>query len=179
MSFAGLRDYAVNPTGQASRIMMKKKVLVGCFLVGALRTALCGFVPNVSGDSDLIQSSPHQAYYRISIDSKKWWAWGLGGAPVEEPSQQNRGYGWDAIAIPFDARGRVEFAPVYIYTIIPEAFEEARLRRLYEGITTMAGVLSLYGSVREVRHVSGYEVWYYRIRVWNPAEELPSGGPSN
>ena len=179
VSSAGLREYAVNPTGQASRIMMKKKVFVGCFLVGALRTALCGFVPHVSGDSDLIQSSPHQAYYRISIDSKKWWAWGLGGAPVEEPSQQNRGYGWDAIAIPFDARGRVEFAPVYIYTIIPEAFEEARLRRLYEGITTMADVLSLYGSVREVRHVSGYEVWYYRIRVWNPAEELPSGGPSN
>ena len=43
----------------------------------------------------------------------------------------------------------------------------------------MADVLSLYGSVREVRHVSGYEVWFYRIRVWNPAEELPSGGPSN
>ena len=99
---------------------------MGWFLVGSLRTALCGFVPHVSGDPDLIQSSPHQAYYRISIDSKKWWAWGLGGAPVEEPSAQNRGYGWDAIAIPFDARGRVEFAPVYIYTIIPEAFEEAR-----------------------------------------------------
>jgi len=50
---------------------------VGWFLVGSLRTALCGFVPHVSGDPDLIQSSPHQAYYRISIDSKKWWAWGL------------------------------------------------------------------------------------------------------
>ncbi len=158
---------------------MKKEVLVGCFLVGSLRIALCGMVPRVAGDPDLIQSGPHQAYYRISIDSKKWWAWGLGGAPVEEPSPQNRGYGWDAIAIPFDARGRIEFAPVYIYTIIPEAFEEARLRRLYEGITTMADVLSLYGSVREVRHVAGHEVWYYQIRVWNPAEELPSGGPSN
>jgi hypothetical protein len=49
--------------------------------------------------------------------------------------RQNRGYGGDAVAIPFDSRERVEFAPVYIYTIIPEAFEEARLRRLYEGIT--------------------------------------------
>lgn len=179
MSFGGEREYAVKQTGQVSRIIMKKEVLVGWFLVGSLRTALCGFVPHVSGDPDLIQSSPHQAYYRISIDSKKWWAWGLGGAPVEEPSAQNRGYGWDAIAIPFDARGRFEFAPVYIYTIIPEAFEEARLRPLYEGITTMADVLSLYGSVREVRHVAGYEVWYYQIRVWNPAEELPSGGPAN
>src|SRR5258708_8877571 len=159
--------------------MMKKEVLVGCFLVGSSRIDLCGMVRRVAGDLDLIQSGPHQAYYRIWIDSKKWWAWGLGGAPVEEPSPQNRGYGWDAIAIPFDARGRIEFAPVYIYTIIPEAFEEARLRRLYEGITTMADVLSLYGSVREVRHVAGPEAWYYQIRVWNPAEELPSGGPSN
>jgi hypothetical protein len=159
--------------------MMKKEVLMACFLVGPVATAWSEFVPHVAGDPDLIQSSPHQSYYRVSVDSKKWWAWGLGGAPVEEPSQQNRGYGWDAIAIAFDARGKVEFAPVYIYTIIPEAFEEARLRRLYEGITTKADVLSLYGSVREIRHVAGYEVWYYRIRVWNPAEELPSGGPSN
>src|SRR5258706_6933960 len=127
-------------------------------------------VPGVAGDGDLVQSGSRQVYYKVSVDSKKWWDWGLGGAPVEEPSMQNRGYGWDAIAIPFDARGRVEFAPVYIYTIIPEAFEEARLQRLYEGITTMADVLSLYGSVREVRHVSGYEVWYYRNRVWKPAE---------
>src|SRR5260370_42685364 len=117
--------------------MMKKEVLVGCFLVGSLRIALCGFVLHVSGDPDLIQSGPHQAYYRISIDSKKWLAWGLGGAPVEEPSPQNRGYGWDAIAIPFDARGRVAFAPVYIYTIMPDPFEHARLRRLYYSITTM------------------------------------------
>jgi hypothetical protein len=147
--------------------MMKKEVLIACFLVGPAGMAWSEFVPRVAGDPDLIQSSPHQAYYRVSVDSKKWWAWGLGGAPVEEPSQQNRGYGWDAIAIAFDARGRIEFAPVYIYTIIPEAFEEARLRRLSEGIT------------RSIRHVAGYEVWYYRIRVWNPAEELPSGGPSN
>src|SRR5260221_11771883 len=102
--------------------MMKKEVLVGCFLVGSLRIALCGMVPNVSGDSDLIQSSPHQAYYRISIDSKKWWAWGLGGAPVEEPSQQNRGYGWDGIDIPLDDRGRREFAPVCIFTVKPGTF---------------------------------------------------------
>lgn len=152
---------------------MKKEVLTACFLVGSLGTALSEFLPHVAGDPDLIQSNPHQAYYRVSVDSKKWWAWGLGGAPVEEPSPQNRGYGWDAVAIPFDARGRVEFAPVYIYTIVPEAFEEARLRRLYEGITTKEAVLSLYGSVREIRHVAGHEVWYYQIRVWNPAEELP------
>jgi hypothetical protein len=159
--------------------MMKKEALTGVFLLSLLGTALGGFIPGVTGDRDLVQSSPHQAYYRIPVDSKKWWTWGLGGAPVEEPSPQNRGYGWDVVAIPFDARGRVEFAPVYIYTIVPEAFEEARLRRLYEGITTELDVLHLYGSVREVRHIAGHEVWYYQIRVWNPAEELPSGGPSN
>src|SRR5258707_11873365 len=118
--------------------MMKKEVLVGCFLVGSLRIALCGMVPRVAGDPDLIQSGPHQAYYRISIDSKKWWAWGLGGAPVEEPRQKNRGYGWAAIAIPFAARGRAEFAPVYIYTINPEAFEEARPRPLHSRSSPMA-----------------------------------------
>src|SRR5258707_13797780 len=122
--------------------MMKKEVVVGCFLVGSLRIALCGMVPRMAGDPDLIQSGPHQAYYRISIDSKKWLAWGLGGAPVEEPSPQNRGYGWDAMAIPFDARGRLEFAPVYISTIIPEAFEEPRLPLLVVGTTPMADRLT-------------------------------------
>jgi hypothetical protein len=158
---------------------MKKEALTVCLLMGSMGTALSGFVPQVAGDPDLIESRPHQAYFRVSVDSKKWWTWGLGGAPVEEPSPQNRGYGWDAVAIPFDNRGRVEFAPVYIYTIVPEAFEEARLRRLYEGITTKADVLRLYGSVRQVRQIAGYEIWYCQIRVWNPAEELPSGGPSN
>jgi hypothetical protein len=157
---------------------MKRQILVSLFLLGSLGTAFSECVPHLASDPDLIQSSPHQAYYRVSVDSKKWWAWGLGGAPVEEPSPQNRGYGWDVVAIPFDARGRVAFAPVYIYTIVPEAFEEARLRRLYEGITTKSDVISIYGSVREVRHVAGCEFWYYRIRVWNPAEELPFG-PSN
>jgi hypothetical protein len=154
---------------------MKKSILVSLFLLGSLGIAFCGLVPRIAGDRDLIQSSPHQAYYRVSVDSKKWWDWGLAGAPVEEPSMQNRGYGWDAIAIPFDARGKVAFAPVYIYTITPEPFEEARLGRLYQGLTSKADVLNLYGNVREVRHLGGYEVWYYRIRVWNPAEEQPSG----
>jgi hypothetical protein len=157
------------------RIRMKKEILVSGFLLVSMSTAFCGMVPRTAGDRDLVQSGPHQSYYKVSVDSKKWWDWGLGGAPVEEPSMQNRGHGWDAIAIPFDARGRVAFAPVYIYTITPEYFEEARLRRLYQGITSKADVLNLYGGVREVRHVGGYEVWYYQIRVWNPAEEQPFG----
>jgi hypothetical protein len=41
-------------------------------------------------------------------------------APVEEPRMFTQGYGDDVIAIPFDANGRVTFAPVYIYTIRPE-----------------------------------------------------------
>jgi hypothetical protein len=149
---------------------MKKKILVSSILLGSLGTALCGMVPRVAGDRDLIRSGPHQSYYRVSVDSKKWWQWGLGGAPVEEPVLQNRGYGWDAIAIPFDTRGRVAFAPVYIYTITPETYEEARLQRLFEGISTKEDVLRLFGRVRQVRRVGGYEVWYYQIRVWNPAE---------
>jgi hypothetical protein len=158
---------------------MRKWILVGCLLVGSLSGAFAGPIPHVAGDPDLVQSGPEQSYFKISVDSKKWWSWGLGGAPVEEPSPQNHGYGWDTIMIPFDDRGRVTFAPVYIYTIVPEAFEEARLRWLYEGITNKADILKLYGSVRAVRRLAGYEIWYYRIRVWNPAEELPSGGPSN
>ena len=155
---------------------MKKQILAGLFLVGSLGTGFCGMVPRIAGDRDLVQSGPHQSYYKVSVDSKKWWDWGLGAAPVEEPSMQNRGYGWDAIAIPFDARGRVAFAPVYIYTITPEPFEEARLRRLYQGLTSKADVRNLYaGSVPWVRHLGGYELWYYRIRVWNPAEEQPFG----
>lgn len=154
---------------------MIKQVLISLFLLGSIGAGFCGMVPRLSGDRDLIQAGPHQSYYQVSVDSKKWWNWGLGGAPVEEPSMQNRGYGWDAIAIPFDARGRVAFAPVYIYTITPEPYEEARLQHLYQGLTTKEAVLHLYGGVREVRRVGGYEVWYYRIRVWNPAEEQQFG----
>jgi hypothetical protein len=154
---------------------MRKDILVGCFLLGSLGIGWSGMVPRIAGDRDLVESGPHQSYYKVSVDSKKWWDWGLQGAPVEEPSLQNRGYGWDAIAIPFDGRGTVAFAPVYIYTITPDRWEEARLHRLYQGITTKAGVLALYGNVRQVRHVAGYEVWYYQIRVWNPAEEQQSG----
>jgi hypothetical protein len=154
---------------------MKKEILVSCVLLGSLGTALCGMVPSVVGDRDLVQAGPHRSYYKVSVDSKKWWDWGLGGAPVEEPSMQNRGHGDDAIAIPFDVRGRVAFAPVYIYTITPEQYEEARLQRLYQGLTTKEDVLHLYGGVRQIRRVGGYEVWYYQIPVWNPAEEQWSG----
>jgi hypothetical protein len=158
---------------------MKNEALTVCLLVGSLGSALGGLVPDVTGDTDLIRSSPHQAYYRVSVDSKKWWIWGLAAHRWEEPSPQNRGYGWDAVAIPFDGRGKGRVrSRLYLHNH-PGSIEEARLRRLYEGITTKADVLSLYGSVREVRHVAGYEVWYCQIRVWNPAEELPSGGPSN
>jgi hypothetical protein len=154
---------------------MKKKMLVGLVILAPLATGFGGIVPRIAGDRDLVQTGPRQSYYKVSVDSKKWWDWGLAGAPVEEPSMQNRGYGWDAIAIPFDSRGKVAFAPVYIYTIIADRYEENRLRRLYEGITSKADVLNLYGTVRQVRRVAGYEVWYYQIRVWNPFEEQQGG----
>jgi hypothetical protein len=44
-------------------------------------------------------------------------------ALVEEPTVFTHGFGADAIAIPFDAGGRVTFAPVYIYTIRPKTIK--------------------------------------------------------
>ena len=83
------------------------------------------------------------------------------------------GFGDDAIAIPFDARGRVAFAPVYIYTISPESFQRLRLAALFWGLTTQAEVRSLFGRPAIQTQVRGYEVWYYEFRVYNPFEEFP------
>ena len=109
----------------------------------------------------------------VSSDSGKWWRWGLVRAPVEEPTMFLQGYGNDAIAIPFDASGRVTFAPVYIYTIRPEDFQRRRLAALIEGVTSQAEVRSLFGRPEIQGRVRGYEVWFYQIRVYNPFEQFP------
>jgi hypothetical protein len=70
---------------------MKKEALTLCLWVASLDAASGGFVPDLAGDPDLIRPSPHQAYYRVSVDSKKWWTWGLGSAPVEQPSAKIEG----------------------------------------------------------------------------------------
>ena len=94
-------------------------------------------------------------------------------APVREPKMFMQGYGDDAIAIPFDASGRVTFAPVYIYTIRPENFQRQRLEALTEGVTTQAEVRALFGRPVVQSHVRGYEVWFYQIPVYNPFEVFP------
>ena len=94
-------------------------------------------------------------------------------APVREPTMFMHGYGDDAIAIPFDASGRVTFAPVYIYTIRPENFQRQRLEALTQGVTTQAEVRSLFGRPAIQSRVRGYEVWFYQIPVYNPFEVFP------
>ena len=154
---------------------MKRLVLVAVYAALSVTVTAAGFVPAGPGDSHLVQRSRSRGYYRISADSRELWQWGLGRAPVEQPSMLNRGRGNDVVAIPFDVNGRVAFAPVYIYTIVPETFEENRLLRLVQGVSTKADAQALYGRVPFRARVNGYEVWYYEIRVFNPFEELPSG----
>jgi hypothetical protein len=94
-------------------------------------------------------------------------------APVEEPRMFTQGYGDDVIAIPFDANGRVTFAPVYIYTIRPENSQRRRMEALTEGVTSQADVRRLFDRPTIQKRVRGYEVWFYEIRVYNPFEEFP------
>ena len=154
---------------------MKRLILIAACAALTATVSAAGFVPAGPGDPHLVRWSGNRSFYRISADSRELWQWGFGRAPVEEPSLLNRGRGNDVVAIPFDASGRVAFAPVYIYTIVPETFEENRLMRLFQGISSKADVQALYGRVPLQRRVNGYEVWYYEIRVFNPFEELPSG----
>jgi hypothetical protein len=111
----------------------------------------------------------------ISSDSGRWWNWGMARAPVEEPTMFTHGFGDDVVAIPFNARGQVAFAPVYIYTIRPENYERQRLAALFEGLSTKANVRLLFGRPSIQSSVRGYEVWYYQIGVYNPFEDYPDG----
>ena len=154
---------------------MKRLILAAVYVALTATVSAAGFVPARRGDPHLVQWGRNRGYYRISADSRELWQWGLGRAPIEQPSMLNRGRGTDVVAIPFDASGRVAFAPVYIYTIVPETFEENRLTRLVQGISGKADVRALYGRLPLQRRVNGYEVWYYEISVFNPFEELPSG----
>jgi len=154
--------------------MKQVTLVVACAALNATVSA-AGWIPAASSDPHLVRWGRNRGYYRISADSRQLWDWGLGRAPVEQPSMLTRGRGNDVVAIPFDASGQVAFAPVYIYTIVPETFEENRLLRLVQGVSTKADVQALYGRVPLIRRVNGYEVWYYQISVFNPFEELPSG----
>ena len=93
--------------------------------------------------------------------------------PVEDPKVFSHGFGDDVVAIPFDAKGRVLFAPVYIYTIRPENLQKRRLAALYQGVTSQAEVQRIFGRPAIKGSVRGYQVWFYQIEVYNPFEEFP------
>jgi hypothetical protein len=147
-----------------------RAVLGTVFFLGTLAAAYGDFMPANPGDRDFVNLGP-RSYYRISSSSNRYWDWGLGYAPIEEPQPQTQGNGADVIAVPFNPNGTVASAPVYIYTILPERFEEKRIEDLVQGITTKQQVRQILGNIRQVVHLKGYEVWYYTIRVHNPFEE--------
>jgi hypothetical protein len=152
---------------------MKRSITLSVFLLLSLSHSFAGPIPRASNDRDFVPLGHNGGYYMVSSDSGKWLRWGLVRAPVEEPTMFRQGYGDDAIAIPFDASGRVTFAPVYIYTIRPEDFQRRRLAALMEGVTSQAEVRSLFGRPAIQGRVRGYEVWFYQIRVYNPFEVFP------
>jgi hypothetical protein len=152
---------------------MKRSIILFAFVLQSLAHSFAGPIPRVSNDRDFVAVGRNGGYYMVSSDSGKWWRWGLLRAPVREPKMFMQGYGDDAIAIPFDASGRVTFAPVYIYTILPENVQRQRLKTLIEGVTTQAEVRSLFGRPAVQSRVRGYEVWFYEIPVYNPFEVFP------
>jgi hypothetical protein len=152
---------------------MKNLIVPGVLVLLSIVDSFAGLMPRVLNDRDFVSLPWSRGYYMISSDSRKWWHWGLVRAPIEEPTMFTHGFGSDAIAVPFDARGRVSFAPVYIYTIRPEDYQRQRLAALFEGLSTKADVRLLFGRPAIQSRVRGYEVWYYQIRVYNPFEEFP------
>jgi hypothetical protein len=153
---------------------MKARFLFTMILAfGLIERSLAGFLPQLDGDSNLVRYSPRCSVYVVSVDSGKWRRFGLVGAPVVEPSMFNQGEGADVLAVPFDRSGRVTFAPVYIYTVLPEQFRLRTMRGLVQGYTSKADTEQLMGSTPLKRWIRGYEVWFFEFRVRNPFEENP------
>ena len=152
--------------------MRQKFILVTLLALWAGR-GFGGFIPPAKNDPDFVPVGKNRGYYMVSSGSGRWWHWGLGRAPVNEPTRFTHGYGDDVIAIPFDKRGLVIFAPVYIYTIRPEEVQKRRLAALFQGVSSQADVREIFGRPAIQGNVSGYQVWFYEIRVYNPFEEYP------
>jgi hypothetical protein len=152
---------------------MARFIILTAFLILLTGGSFGGFIQRVSGDPDFVQVGRYRGYYMVSSDSGKWWRWGLARAPVEEPEPFTHGYGDDVIAIPFDANGRVAFAPVYIYTIRPENEQKRRLTALFQGVTSQVDVRQIFGRPAIQASFRGYRIWYYEIQVYNPFEEFP------
>ena len=152
---------------------MARFILLTAFLILLADWSFAGFIPRIPGDPDFVQVGRYRGYYMVSSDSGKWWSWGLIRAPVDEPKPFTHGYGNDAVAIPFDADGRVAFAPVYIYTIRPENEQKRRLKALFQGVTSQSDVRQIFGRPAIQSSLRGYQIWYYEIQVYNPFEEFP------
>ena len=140
---------------------------------GVAVTGHAGLVPRTTNDRDFVSVGKDQGYYMVSSDSGRWWHWGLGRAPVVEPTWFTAGYGDDVIVIPFDANDRVAYAPVYIYTILPDSFQKRRLQAVILGVTDQADVRRIFGRPDIQGTAGGYKVWFYQIKVYNPFEEFP------
>ena len=153
--------------------MMKMALSFAITVFGLLESGDAGFLPWLANDPNYVQISPRRSFYAISVDSGEWRRFGLVGAPVVEPSRFNQGLGVDVLAIPFDSTGRVTFAPIYIYTILPEQYQVQRMRALVQGYTSKADAEQLMGSTPIKRRIRGYDVWFFEIRVRNPFEESP------
>jgi hypothetical protein len=153
--------------------MNKLQCLLAVIALGLLEHSEAGFLPRLPNDPDYVQLSPRCSLYVISVDSSKWRRFGLVGAPLVEPSMFNQGEGVDVLAVPFDRTGRVAFAPVYIYTVLPEQYRIQTTRGLLQGYTSKAEAERLIGSTPVKRQIRGYDVWFFEFRVRNPFEENP------
>jgi hypothetical protein len=136
-------------------------------------TGQAGLVPRIPNDPDFVSLGTHHGYYMVTSNSGRWWGWGLGRAPVVEPTRFTAGYGDDVIVIPFDPHGRVAFAPVYIYTIRPDSWQTRRLDSVVLGNTSQAQIRRIFGRPDIQGSAGAYTVWFYQIRVYNPLDEFP------
>jgi hypothetical protein len=152
---------------------MKRLIMLGTLLLCAAATGHGGLVPRTVNDRDFVTAGRGNGYYMVSSDSGKWWQWGLGRAPVVEPTRFTAGYGDDVIAIPFDRNRHVAYAPVYIYTIRPDSVQTQRLGAVTLGVTSEAEIRQIFGRPDIQGSAGGYKVWFYQIQVYNPFEEFP------
>jgi hypothetical protein len=153
--------------------MIKRLILLLAMAIMTAATGQAGLVPHAANDPNFVSLGTRGGYYMVTSNSGRWWRWGLGRAPVVEPTPFTGGYGDDVIVIPFDAKGRVTFAPVYIYTIRPDSWETRRLDSVILGSTSQAQIRQIFGRPDIQGSAGGYKVWFYQIRVHNPFEEFP------
>jgi hypothetical protein len=152
---------------------MRRLMFLSALVVLTVVTGRAGLIPKTANDKDFVSAGKGHDYYMVSSNSGRWWHWGLGRAPVVEPTRFTSGYGADVIAIPFDRNDCVAYAPVYIYTIRPDSLQTRRLGAVTLGVTSQADVRRIFGRPDIQGTAGGYKVWFYQIQVYNPFEEFP------